>query len=165
MDNNSNNKLSIFALVAAAISLAVSIYALTAKPQASTPAEATDTATETVATAPEGMFTENQYVLYVGTNDKDTYKMEMSKEEAHDRVNDILLEHFGGYTLSEASGYWLDDQGNPTSEYTLVCTLDEPDVDEVYAACEEIREALNQNTVLVEHDTIDMQYYAGSDSE
>ena len=66
------------------------------------------------------MVQDHRYVLYVGTTDKDTYQMEMSEEEARQKVNDILIKHFGGYTLQEAGGFWKDDDGNSTSEYTLV---------------------------------------------
>jgi hypothetical protein len=165
--SDSYKKLAIVAIAIAAISLCCSIFVLTSTSKAAAP-EATTTTEEVTETtvaidpADKDMSDSDRYVLYIGTNDKDTYKMEMTQEEAKKRVDDILLSHFGGYTMHEASGYWVDEDGASTSEYTLVCTIDDPEsADEVYAACDEIKEALNQNTILVEHATIKMQYYAG----
>lgn len=45
-----------------------------------------------------------QYVLYLGTNDKDTNKPVFEPEEAKAKAEDILIEHFGGYTIQEANG-------------------------------------------------------------
>ena len=61
-----------------------------------------------------------QYVMYVGTNDKDTYKMEMSQEEARNIVDQVCLKYFEGYTLQDATGAWTDETGTITHEYTLV---------------------------------------------
>ena len=40
-----------------------------------------------------------QYVLYLGTNDKDTNLPVFTPEEAKAKVREILIRHFGGYTL------------------------------------------------------------------
>ena len=50
-----------------------------------------------------------QYVMYLGTNDKDTNKPVFTEAEAQEQVKDILIRHFGGYTIQEASGGWIDD--------------------------------------------------------
>ena len=57
-----------------------------------------------------------QYVMYVGTNDKDTYKMEMSREEARNIVDTVCLKYFEGYTLQDATGAWTDETGAITHE-------------------------------------------------
>ena len=62
-----------------------------------------------------------QYVMYVGTNDKDTYQPEHSEEEAREIVDQICLKYFDGYTLQDATGSWTDEKNNITHEYTLVC--------------------------------------------
>lgn len=102
-----------------------------------------------------------QYVMYVGTNDKDTYQLEHTKEEAMNIVDEICLSHFDGYTIQEATGSWMDEKNNITHEYTIVCYFDGADRDTVYAAADEIIEALNQNTVLIEEADIRMDYYGG----
>ncbi|MGX8698577.1 MAG: DUF3574 domain-containing protein [bacterium] len=99
--------------------------------------------------------------MYVGTNDKDTYKMEMTREEAHDIVDRVCLKYFEGYTLQEATGAWMDETGTPTHEYTLVCYFDGAEKAAVYQAADEIIRLLNQNTVLIEEAQITTEYYGG----
>ncbi|MBR3297807.1 MAG: hypothetical protein IKI64_01245 [Clostridia bacterium] len=102
-----------------------------------------------------------QYVIYVGTNDMDTYAPKYSQEEARRIVDEICLRHFEGYTLQEAIGSWTDEKQNITHEYTIVCYFDDADRETVYKAADEIIAALNQNTVLIERDDIRMEYYSG----
>ena len=103
----------------------------------------------------------DQYVMYIGTNDKDTYKPEHTQEEALQIVDEICLKYFDGYTLQEATGSWTDETGTPTHEYTLVCYFDAADEKTVYKAADEIIKELNQNTVLIEKAEIEMDYYSG----
>ena len=102
-----------------------------------------------------------QYVMYVGTNDKDTYQPEHSQEEARDIVDRVCLKYFEGYTLQDATGAWTDETGTITHEYTLVCYFDGADRETVYRAADEVIEALNQNTVLIERNEITTEYYGG----
>jgi len=139
-------KLSIIAVILAAISLLVSVMSFAYKP-ADTAVTSEDAAT--------------QYVMYVGTNDKDTYKPEHTNEEARDIVDKICLKYFEGYTLQDATGSWTDEKNNITHEYTLVCYFDDADKETVYKAADEVIKALNQNTVLIEQDNIQMEYYSG----
>ena len=105
--------------------------------------------------------TSTQYVMYVGTNDKDTYQPEHSQEEARNIVDTVCLKYFEGYTLQEATGAWTDETGKITHEYTLVCYFDDADKATVYQAADEVIRALNQNTVLIEENQIAMEYYGG----
>lgn len=118
-------------------------------------------AQDTAAQEPSGD-TSTQYVMYVGTNDKDTYKPEHTNEEAMEIVDQICLKYFEGYTLQEATGSWTDETGTPTHEYTLVCYFDAADEATVYEAADEIIKELNQNTVLIEKTEIEMEYYSGA---
>ena len=102
-----------------------------------------------------------QYVMYIGTNDKDTYAPRYSEQEAKDIVDGICLEYFEGYTLQEATGSWIDEKNNVTHEYTLVCYFDGTDKETVYKAADDIIVALNQNTILIESSTVTMEYYSG----
>ena len=102
-----------------------------------------------------------QYVMYVGTNDKDTYKMEMSQAEARNIVDQVCLKYFEGYTMQDATGAWTDETGTITHEYTLVCYFDGADKTTVYKAADEVIKALNQNTILIEENEITVDYYSG----
>ena len=76
---NGTNSLGIIALVIACASLCLS-------------AAAFSTAGKQADTGKDGEST--QYVMYVGTNDKDTYKPEHTEEEARDIVDKICLKYF-----------------------------------------------------------------------
>lgn len=102
-----------------------------------------------------------QYVMYIGTNDKDTYAPKYSEDEARDIVDKVCLKYFEGYTLQEAIGSWTDEKSNITHEYTLVCYFDDTDKETVHKAADELLEKLNQNTILIEEDEIQMEYYSG----
>ena len=103
-----------------------------------------------------------QYVMYVGTNDKDTYQPKYTEEEAKNIVDTVCLKYFEGYTLQEAVGAWTDEKNNFTHEYTLVCYFDGADKETVYKAADEVIQKLNQNSVLIEQDNISMEYYSGN---
>ena len=73
-----------------------------------------------------------QYVLYLGTNDKDTDKPVFTQAEALERAKEILIRHFGGYTIQEAHGGWVDE-GQLYQEYTLVIYLSDTTPEAVHA--------------------------------
>lgn len=102
-----------------------------------------------------------QYVMYVGTNDKDTYEQIIPTEEAKAMIDAICYKYLDGYTLQDAVGSWADETGTPTHENTIVCYFDDTDEKTVYAIADEIIKALNQNTVLIEKDTVNTDFYGG----
>ena len=79
-----------------------------------------------------------QYVMYLGTNDKDTNKPVFTQAEAMEKAKEILISHFGGYTIQEAHGGWIDDDGTEYQEYTLVIYLSDTTLDAVHAAADEL---------------------------
>ena len=102
-----------------------------------------------------------QYVMYVGTNDKDTNQLEMTKEEAWNLVDEVCLKYLRGYTIEDATGSWVEDTGVLYHEYTLVCYFDNPEPEDVYKAADELLERLNQNTILIETKDVKVEYYGG----
>lgn len=105
-----------------------------------------------------------EYTMYVGTNDKETYQLEMTKEEAKAIVHNTLMDHFSdGFTMYEANGVWRDEQRVITLEYTFVCVLEKVDRTEVYKTVDELLVSLNQSTILVvENDAYSVNFYQGS---
>lgn len=102
-----------------------------------------------------------QYVLYLGTNDKDTNKPVMSHEDAVAKAEEILLKHFGGYTIQDASGGWVDE-GTVYTEYTLVIYLSDTTLDKVHLAADDMIKAFNQSSVLIQSNTTVTEFYSGS---
>ena len=104
-----------------------------------------------------------QYVLYVGTNDKDTVEPVFTPEESKAKAIEILLKHFGGYTIQEANGGWVDN-GKIYTEYTLVIYLSDTTLDKVHAACDEFIEVFHQSSILIQANETTTEFYAGANS-
>ena len=111
------------------------------------------------------VFEDVQYVIYLGTNDKDTNEPVFSPEESMEKAKEILLEYFGGYTIQEAQGGWIGEDGTIYQEYTLVIYLSDTNKDQVHEAADEMLDTFHQGSVLIQ--TIPTQtefyYYQASD--
>ena len=103
----------------------------------------------------------SKYTIYIGTNDKDTYTQKIPTEEARRIVDEICEERLDGYTSSEARGFWKDETGTGTTENSLVYSFSGVSYDTLADVMDEILTALNQNSILVEHDLTSTQYYCG----
>ena len=101
-----------------------------------------------------------QYVLYLGTNDKDTNKPVFTQAEAQEKLKDILVRHFGGYTIQDALGGWVDGD-KLYQEYTLVIYLSDTTEEAVHAAADELIETFQQNSVLIQANPTRTEFYAG----
>lgn len=103
-----------------------------------------------------------QYVLYLGTNHKDTNEPVFAPEEAKEKAEEILLEHFGGYSIQDAKGGWIDGD-TVYNEYTLVIYLSDTDIESVHAAADDMIEVFKQSSVLIHENKTKTEFYAGSD--
>lgn len=137
-----SNKISVFAVILSIVSIVISTGVM-------------------FKCCVDNEYIDQQYVMYVGTNDKDTYKSEISVDEAKNIVDEICLKHFDGYTIQDAVGSWKDETGTSTHENTIVCYFDNADKQTVYAVANEVIKKLNQNTVLIETDNVKTEYYSG----
>ena len=100
-----------------------------------------------------------QYVLYLGTNDKDTNKPVFTEAEAMEKLRDILIRHFGGYTVQEAKGGWVDE-GTVYQEYTLVIYLSDTTLEKVHAAADEMIATFRQSSVLIQENPTRTEFYS-----
>ena len=99
-----------------------------------------------------------QYVLYLGTNDKDTNKPVFTQAEAKEKAKEILIRHFSGFTIQEADGGWIDE-GTIFQEYTLVIYLSDTTKEAVHAAADELIEAFHQSSVLIQANPTKTEFY------
>ena len=102
-----------------------------------------------------------QYVMYLGTNDMDTGKPVFTQEEARRQACDILIRRFGGYTVQEAHGGWIGDDGQVCQEYTLVIYLSDTTAEQVYAAADELIQVFRQSSVLIQANPTRTEFYSG----
>ena len=103
---------------------------------------------------------EIQYVMYLGTNDKDTNEPVFEPEEAKEQAKAVLIKRFGGYTIQEASGGWIDGD-TVYQEYTLVIYLSDTDAEQVHAAAAELIDVFHQSSVLIQANQTTTEFYAG----
>ena len=102
-----------------------------------------------------------EFVIYLGTNDKDTNAPVYSHEESKGRAKTILMKNFGGYTIQEAEGGWRDDDGTEYQEYTLVIHLSDTNIDAVHATAQELIDEFHQNSVLINTQHLQTEFYEG----
>lgn len=110
---------------------------------------------------PEAETKDIQYVLYLGTNDKDTNEPVLPPEEAKEQLKDILIRRFGGYTVTDANGGWVGDDGTEYQEYTLVIYLSDTSLEDVHSLCDELIHVYNQSSVLIQANETTTEFYSG----
>lgn len=103
-----------------------------------------------------------QYVLYVGTNDKDTARPVCSPAEALEKAKSLLISRFGGYTVQEAQGGWIGDDGTVFQEYTIMIHLSDTDLATVHAVCDDFIKAFNQSSILIQENVTKTEFYSGN---
>ncbi len=103
-----------------------------------------------------------KYTLYIGTNDKDTYLPVMEFSDCVSKVTEICTKYTDGCTIYEATGYWKDEKSEITKERTVACILEDIVKENVYKICDEAIAALNQNSILIETDSITTTFYSSA---
>lgn len=151
MENRLRHRLSIVLLVInLAISGGIIVYLTGAYDRAST-----------ASALPFESTAQGKYVLYIGTNDKDTYTQQISLNEAEQIVNEICRKYVDGYTVQQAKGGWIDGSGASTDEQTLVYSFDAVAEEDIIAIMDEVLVKLNQASILVERQDLTYCYYSG----
>ena len=105
--------------------------------------------------------TDIQYVMYLGTNDKDSNQPVFTPDEAKKKAEAILIDHFGGYTIQEANGGWIDGD-TEYQEYTLVIYLSDTDLESVHNAADEMITEFHQSSVLIQANQTVTEFYSGT---
>ena len=82
-----------------------------------------------------------------------------TEAEAKEKAKDILIRHFGGYTIQEAHGGWIDSD-TEYQEYTLVIYLSDTTVDKVHAAADEMIEKFHQSSVMIQENPTRTEFYS-----
>ena len=137
-------KLSIIAVVLALIALGLAVFSL-ASPAKTEVQKDTDT----------------QYVMYLGTNDKDTYEPYGTPEEAKAKVDEVLTKHFDGFTIQDAMGGWTNEGGTVDHEYTVVILLSDTTLEKVHAAADDLIRTFNQSSILIQSNETRTEFYSG----
>ncbi|MCR5147591.1 MAG: DUF3574 domain-containing protein [Eubacterium sp.] len=103
---------------------------------------------------------EEQYVIYLGTNDKDTNKPVFTPEEAKEKAREVLQEDLDGFTILEADGVWKDS-GKIFQEYTVVICFSDTNIDNIHKAADKLIKVFNQSSILIQTNTVKSEFYEG----
>jgi hypothetical protein len=101
-------------------------------------------------------------VLYVGLNDKETKKQEISTRKAMRIVSNLLLNDFGlyGATLQVSEGIYKhnDGSGKIVKEKNIIIILFDVENLIVNKIIEKLKNALNQESILKETSTVNINF-------
>jgi hypothetical protein len=103
-----------------------------------------------------------KYTIYIGLNDKDTYTQLVSYEEAEKKVSDIALKYVDGFTARAGKGAYKDEKGVITHENNLVIEFNNATEQQMKAIMDEILQVLNQNSILIEKQKVNSEFYEGA---
>lgn len=106
--------------------------------------------------------TDFKYTLYIGLNDKDTYKQLLSDDEVQKLLSDICLKYVDGYTFSKRQGAYKNEKGVVTLERSFVYEFYAATDEEIKSIMDEALVQLNQTSILVEKVKIDYRFYEGA---
>ena len=88
--------------------------------------------------------------FYIGKFDKTTHKQELSNEYILNAIHRILTKHcVEGYTVTSCKGCYTHDSGAIVREPSYKVTVINA-ILPLYVICNELKLALNQETILVE---------------
>ena len=106
---------------------------------------------------------ELEYTIYIGTNDKDTFQLEIPLDEARSIIYNTMINYFSdGFTMHDANGVWKDENNAITLEYTFVCIIENADIDEIHKAADELILKLDQNSILIVSNRVEkVDFYTG----
>ncbi len=96
-----------------------------------------------------------KYTLYIGLNDKNTKKQELSTLEAFKIVQNILTEKTGGGTVYNATGVYKHDSGEIVIESTLRVEIVAAPLEAVRDAIHIIKIALNQESIIMQTENVE----------
>lgn len=102
-----------------------------------------------------------KFTLYIGTNDKNTYKREIPLDECRRRIDSICMKYVEGFSLDEIKGKWVDEKGILTEEDTFVYIFYDTTDEAIKKIMDEVLVELNQNTILLEKEHVVSSFYSG----
>ena len=100
-----------------------------------------------------------KYNIYIGLNDKDSKKQEVSTRKAKQEVIKILNNNnITGLTMYEVTGVFKHDNGTIVFEKSLKVELLEVEEEEVKKSIDELKKALNQESILLEKEEKEISF-------
>ena len=95
-----------------------------------------------------------KYTLYIGLNDKDTKKQEISTIEAYKLVAREACGLVDGATIFEATGYYRHEDGTIVIEQSLRCEVFTDDRKAVLDLIDVLKRLLNQEAIIMQSEQV-----------
>lgn len=100
-----------------------------------------------------------KYNIYVGLNDKDSKKQEISTRRAKEEAIKILNDNnITGLTMYEVMGVFKHEDGSVVFEKSLKVELLEVEEVDVLRSIEELKRTLNQESILLEKEKKEVNF-------
>lgn len=96
-----------------------------------------------------------KFTLFVGLNDKDTKRQEISTDDALTFCHYMLLNHVDGATISDAKGIYKHDNGDIVTENTIRIELLFIDDETAKRIVEKLKNHFNQESVAVQIEDVE----------
>lgn len=100
----------------------------------------------------------NKVTLYLGLNDKDSKKQEVSTIEAFKIASKIITSYTDGGTIFEADGIYRHDNGDIVIEKTLKIELVDITSTAVNSIISALKISLNQESILKQTEVINSEF-------
>ncbi len=102
--------------------------------------------------------TDSVYTLYIGMQDSETH-VEYDPDVVDDTIDAIVLKYAGGLTRYQAMGAYTYDDGTKATETSLVYVLADISLEDVHKIADEVKEALNQESVMITVSENTVEFY------
>ena len=100
-----------------------------------------------------------KYNIYIGLNDKDSKRQEITTRRAREEVIKILNNNnINGLTMYVVDGVFKHENGEVVHEKSLKVELLEVREDEIIKSINELKEALNQESILLEKEEKEIDF-------
>lgn len=100
-----------------------------------------------------------KYNIYIGLNDKDSKKQEVSTRKAKEEVIKILNNNnINGLTMYKVDGVFKHETGEVVFEKSLKVELLEVEEKDVLKSIEGLKKALNQESILLEKEKKEIKF-------
>lgn len=100
-----------------------------------------------------------KFTLYMGLNDKDSKRQQISTLEAYKIVSNLVAKEFNGGTIYEADGVYRHEDGTIVIEKTLKIELLFAEQKDVKDFCETLKRIFNQESIAVQREEINSELW------
>ena len=91
----------------------------------------------------------NFYRIFIGLNDSESHKQEISDNEAMEIVKSYCYDHFEGATVSHGYGLYKHEDGTKVQESTIIVELFYISDEDVHDFVNHVKYMLNQESIAV----------------